>query len=173
MNLGLKSECCEKWRSQMALKMLEVYSSRRDQQFWILNHSISSSYEEVMIKVSKQKSWTFLQNFPIWYCSSSWKWREDKTFKGKRRREILSNQKRPFQPSPCVGRVCHTVPEGRLGRVAHGLHTWWPCHGLCGASPAHLSHSSTVFGPPNSEFKSVFRLRTMTPSCTTMTMKLR
>ena len=47
----------------MSLKMLGVCSSRRDQQFWLLNHSISSSYEEVMIKVSKQKSRTFLQNF--------------------------------------------------------------------------------------------------------------
>ena len=47
----------------MALKMLWICISCRDQQFWLLNHSISSSYEEVMIKVSKPKSRTFLQNF--------------------------------------------------------------------------------------------------------------
>ena len=37
---------------------------------------------------------------------------------------------RPSQPCPLVGRVWHTWPESWLGRVAHGLHTWKPCHGL-------------------------------------------
>ena len=126
MNLVLKSECCEKWRSQMALKMLGVCSSHRDQQFLLLNHSISCSYEEVMIKVSKQKSLTFLQNFPIWWCSSCWKLREEKAFKGRRRGAFLSNKHKPNQSCPRVGHMCHTGPEGMLGCVAHGLHTWWP-----------------------------------------------
>ena len=37
---------------------------------------------------------------------------------------------------------------------------------------AQLAHSSTVFGPPNSDFESFIRLRIMTPSCTTKTTKI-
>ena len=55
------------------------------------------------------------------------RWRD---LKGKRRGAFLSNKIRPHQPSPRVGRVCHTGTEGWLGRVAHGLHTWWQGHGL-------------------------------------------
>ena len=55
LNLGLKSDHCEKWRSQLSLKMLEVCSSYRDQHFWLLDHSISSSYEKVMIEIRKRK----------------------------------------------------------------------------------------------------------------------
>ena len=40
------------------------------------------------------------------------------------------------------------------------------------ASPAHLSRSSAIFGHLNSDFESIFGLRIMTPSNTTMTMKL-
>ena len=37
---------------------------------------------------------------------------------------------------------------------------------------AHPTRSSTVFGPPNSDFESIFELRVVTPIRTTMTKKL-
>ena len=37
---------------------------------------------------------------------------------------------------------------------------------------AHPTRSSTVFGPPNFDFKSVFKLQIVTPICTTTTKKL-
>ena len=92
MNLVLKSDCCEKLRSQMALKMLRVYSSRRVQQFWLLNHSISSSYEEVMIKVSKSKSRTFLQKIRFDDVQVIRNWREEKSFEGEGRGAFLSKK---------------------------------------------------------------------------------
>ena len=155
--------------------MLGVCSSRRDQQFWLLNHSISSSYEEVMIKVSQWKSRTILQIFRFEIVQVVKNWREERSFKEGRRGAFLSNKLGPDQPCPRVGHLCHTGPEGWLGRVAHGLHTWWPGKAMAFghlASPAHLSRSSAVFGHPNSDFESVFGLRIMTSSRTTTTMKL-
>ena len=66
--------------------------------------------------------------------------------------------------------------HGQRGALAV-WHTWstrgLPLLGLWpGNLLAHLSRSSAVFGHPNSEFESVFGLRTVTPSHTTMTMKL-
>ena len=37
---------------------------------------------------------------------------------------------------------------------------------------AHRTRSSTVFGPPNSDYESVFELQIMTPICTMKTKKL-
>ena len=76
----------------MAVEMLGVCSSRRDQQFWLLNHLISSSYEEVMTKVSKPKLRTFLQNFRFDVVQVVRKWREEKSFKGEGRGETLSKK---------------------------------------------------------------------------------
>ena len=75
-----KSECCEKSRSQMPLKMLGVCSSRRDQQFWLLNHSISSSYEKDMIKIRKWKSRRILQISDFGVLQVMKNWREERPF---------------------------------------------------------------------------------------------
>ena len=62
-NSDWRTACCDQSRIQMTLKMLGVCSSLQYQQFWFLNHSISSSYERVMIKIRNQKSRTKLQIF--------------------------------------------------------------------------------------------------------------
>ena len=157
----------------MPLKMLGVCSSLQDQQFWLLNHSISSSYEEVMIKVSQWKSRTILQKFQIWYCSSCEKMEGREIIWGGKMRGKLVQILGGLWPVH-VWPACAT--RGQRGALAV-WHTWSTRgHPLLGFWPsdllAHLSRSSAVFGHPNSEFESVFGLRTVTPSRTTTTMKL-
>ena len=78
-----------------------------------------------------------------------------------------------LSPWPCGARVPHGT-RGLVGpcgtRPPHGVAI--PRPDSHGASPTHLSRSSAVFGHSNSEFESLFRLQTVTPSRTTKTMKL-
>ena len=128
----------------MSLKILGVCSSLQDQQFWFLDHSISSSYERVMIKVRKQK---LRENF---WCSSfsifllGMNGREWRRFQSFQEREASSELEAANSHSH-VGCVWPTLPEGCSGRGSHGLHTWWPRHGLWPCKP--LSRTSHVLRP--------------------------
>ena len=157
----------------MALKMLGVCSSHRDQQFWLSNHSISSSYEEVMIKVSKPKSRTFLQKIRFDDVQVVRKWREEKSFEGEGRGAFLSNKIGQTNLAHVWG-ACATHGQRAGWAVWHTSSTRGSLAMAFGhqASPAHLSRSSAVFGHPNSDFESVFGLRIVTHSCMMMTMKL-
>ena len=121
--------------------MLGVCSSLQDQQFWFLDHSISSSYERVMIKIRKQK---LRENF---WCSSFSIFlhrrneREWKRFKSFQEREASIESEAAISHS-CVGGVWPMGPEGCSGRWSHRLHTWWPRHGLWPCKP--LSRTSHV-----------------------------
>ena len=100
-------------------------------------------------------------------------WREMERFKRNWRRGKIVQNLGGLQPAH-VWSACAT--RGQRGALAV-WHTWSTRgHPLLGFWPsnllAHLSRSSAVFGHPNSEFESVFGLWTVTPSCTTMTMKL-
>ena len=128
-----------------------------------------------MIKVSKPKSRTFLQNFRFDDVQVVWKWREEKSFKGEGegRGAFLSNKIGQTSLAHVWG-ACATRDQRAGWAVWHTASTRGG-HAMAfghGASPAHLSHSSAVFGHPNSEFESVFGLWTVTPSCTTKTMKI-
>ena len=124
--------------------MLRICSSLQDQQFLFLDHSISSSYERVMIKVRKQKLrenfWCF--SFSIFLLRMNG--REWRRFKSFQEREASSESEATTSHSR-VGRVWPTGPEGCSGHGSHGLHTWWPRHGLWPCTP--LSRTSHIFRP--------------------------
>ena len=126
-----KSECCEKSRSQMPLKMLGVCSSLQDQQFWLLDHSISSSYERVMIEIRNTKSRTFSADFQIW-CSSSYEKLEGREtiWGGKMRGKIV--QILEGHQTANVWPACAT--RGQRGALAV-WHTWPPLAWLLAEQP--------------------------------------
>ena len=70
------------------------------------------------------------------------------------------------QPSPCVGRVCHTWLESWLGRVAHGLHTWKSCHGLW---PPSFSLAPLTFFSRIRASELRFRIRFRIMNCDSLT----
>ena len=117
--------------------MLGVCSSLQDQQFWFLNHSISSSYERVMIKIRNQKSRTKLQIFKFDVVQvMEMEGRE--VFKGKRRGAKLSKQKWPFSLLH-VWSACATRGQ-RAGWAV--WHTWSTRGGLW---PARSSRAPRTF----------------------------
>ena len=67
--------------------MVRVCSSRRDQHFWLLDHSISSSYEKVMIKIRKRKVEEFCRNVLESVLQDLTLEGRRRAFKGKPRRE--------------------------------------------------------------------------------------
>ena len=124
--------------------MFGVCSSLQDQQFWFLDHSISSSYERVMIKVRKQKLRENFRCFSFSIFLLIINGRESRRFKSFQEREASSKSEEATSHS-CVGRVWPTGPEGCSGRGSHGLHTWWPRHGLWPCKP--LSRTSHILRP--------------------------
>ena len=112
-------------------------------------------------------------HFIFFNFSSSYVWREG----GENLKEFKRGKNEPMG-------YCHdTMPWG--AREAHGgrgllwpwasrppsrAHKAWPLAKL--APLALFSRSSTVSGPLNSDFESVFGLQIMTPSRTMMTIKL-
>ena len=98
----------------------------------------------------------------IFNFSSLMKWREGKGYLNEGSREI-QDESEGTHHSP-LWEACK--PHGALltCRCKVGL---WPML----ASLALLSRSSAVFGPPNSNFESVFGLQIVTPSRTKKTIK--
>ena len=137
-----------------------------------LNHSNPTPYEKVMVFGSWEKlGENHRRDFTFFFLrENGGNWRVLKTFEGGAK---LSNFLWDFWPVH-VWPACAT--RGQRGALAV-WHKWYTRGhsklGLLAEQPlAHLSRSSAVFGHPNSEFESVFRLRTLTPSRTTKTMKL-
>ena len=94
-------------------------------------------------------------------------------FKRKEREgKEVTNQPLPHQPT-CGPRVAH-MDRGMLSTCGTlGSHVATMVGLLANLAPhAHLSRSSTVFGPSNFDFESVFGLRIVNPSRTTTTKKL-
>ena len=133
-NLGLKSACCEQSRNHLTLKMLGVCSTLQVQFFWLLNHSMSSSYERVMIKIRNQKLQRILHGISNIYG-------------GKRdgeEREFDDQSKRDTSPSTCGPRVAHVGREVSSTCGTRGSHVdsklgQWPC--------LFLSRTSRVLQP--------------------------
>ena len=61
------------------------------------------------------------------------------------KREEDVNQSVAATSAPHGGRVGYTGLEGCSSRGSHGLHTWWPMHGLWPCLP--LARSSHVLQP--------------------------
>ena len=98
-----------------------------------------------------------------------WKWREERSLKEREEGQNCPKKSDLSASSTCGQRVPHVARELAGPCGTRGPHV--VAFGQL-APLAHLARSSTVFGHPNSEFESVFRLRTVTPSRTTKTMKL-
>ena len=153
--------------------MLGVCSSLQDQHFWLFNHSISSWNERVMIKTRNQKlEEIFCSLFFQFFLNTCLEGRM-KIFKKEKEGDSVANQRRPHHPSPWETYEPHGA-EGCWGREPHTPLTGGSSNGLWPllTSLTLLLCSLAVFGHPNSEFESVFGLRTVTPSRTTTTTQL-
>ena len=150
---GLNYEQSPTWITQIRLRMKKL---------WCLE--VEKNWRENLTGFS-----IFLLSFFLKTNGGKWEY-----LKGRERRNFLANQRRPHQPSPRVGRVGHMGPEGWSARVAHGLHTGWPRHGLWPCMPlSRTSHNLRPYSGLRTLISNLFfGLWIMTPSCTTMTTKI-
>ena len=130
-------------------------------------------YEKVMV-FGSWENWRekHRRDFTIFLLGN--KWRELERFKKNGKKGIFVHKIwSPGQP-PHLWGTCATHGQRAGWAVWHTASTRGSQALAFGhqISPAHLSRSSAVFGHPNSDFESVFGLRIVTPSRTTMTMKL-
>ena len=100
--------------------MLGVCSSPKDQQFWLLNRMISSSYEKDMTKILKLKLKNFCRILKVFLKIFNTCGGKEKCLKRRERRDFQANQQGPRHP-PHGGRVGLTGLERVFGRGAHGL----------------------------------------------------
>ena len=151
MRLGLKSACCKKSLNHLTLKMLGVYSYLQDQYFWLLNHSIPSWNERVMIKTRNKKSWRNFCTFFFNFSSLVFLEGRMKVFKRKEEGRLSDQLEEDTSLSPVRG-VWASWGRGMCGPEGHGLLTGSLPNGLRPwlTSLALLTCSSAIFGHPNS-----------------------